>query len=238
MTYKTCARCGGSYRDPYVISGGMYNVPKVLCRCADGPAASRSRQRNTYPSNPLPNPPRASYHPPQPPGFSLSINPGAIWQETQKARSSVTMPPLYYVAVTSGVLIIVSTLSVAALIDSNAVWIAGLVVGLLLLGGSFAVRSLLEDEAVEQRMQQLARSTTESIVQGRRNAQNRVQVVPLSQRPKAPCRECGSMVIAGSSKCHRCGFSGFQWECNSCSGPLVMTDIGLMYCNRCQGYWR
>ena len=65
-----------------------------------------------------------------------------------------------------------------------------------------------------------------------------MNIVPVSQRPKAPCQSCGRSVIAGAKRCDGCGYSGFHWTCNSCGGVFVETRIGLMYCVRCKGFWR
>jgi len=65
-----------------------------------------------------------------------------------------------------------------------------------------------------------------------------MSVVPVSQRPKAPCSNCGRYVIAGAKKCDGCSHSEFQWNCNGCGGVFVETRIGLLYCVRCGGFWR
>jgi predicted RNA-binding Zn-ribbon protein involved in translation (DUF1610 family) len=65
-----------------------------------------------------------------------------------------------------------------------------------------------------------------------------MSVVPVSQRPKAPCMNCGRSVVVGAKRCDGCGHTGFHWTCNSCGGIFVETRIGLMYCVRCKGFWR
>ena len=65
-----------------------------------------------------------------------------------------------------------------------------------------------------------------------------MSVVPVSQRPMAPCENCGRLVVVGAKRCDGCGHSGFNWTCNTCGGVFVETRIGLMYCVRCKGFWR
>ena len=62
--------------------------------------------------------------------------------------------------------------------------------------------------------------------------------VSEANRPKAPCNNCGKLVVAGARSCQSCGFSGFHWTCNNCSAVLIHTKIGLMFCNRCNAFWR
>lgn len=248
MRFKYCARCGGAYQyNDGSISAGMYNPPKVWCRCPNGPASTRQRTQTSPRQQSYSPPVIPQSHRPAPPQnnqpkVTMSVNQAALWQQMQQATSSVVMPPFFYVAATAGVLMMVASVAMAAFSDGNGGWwVLGLAVGFIVSACCYGFYKLIVGDAVNQRMQQLAQSTTASLktaVVNQQTSSTVSGVVPLSQRPQAPCRNCGKNVIAGSTRCHHCGHTGFQWECTSCGGPFVMTDIGLLYCNRCQGYWQ
>ncbi len=248
MRFGTCAVCGGAYQlQQYSISGGMYNIPKVWCRCQNGPTSSTQRTRTTSrPASYSPPVSSQNHRPVQKPTYqpnvTMSVSPAALWQQMQQAKSSVVMPPAFYISATIGVFTMLVSIAGAAFSDGGAGWwILGLAVGFVILACCYGFYRLIVSDAVNLRMQELAQSSAASLKTALQNQQPTsatTGVVPLSERPKAPCRNCGKNVIAGSTRCHQCGHSGFQWECTACGGPFVMTDIGLLYCNRCQGYWR
>lgn len=94
----------------------------------------------------------------------------------------------------------------------------------------------------DERMAQLGRDAFAQLKRLAEHAESEatagMSVVPVSQRPKAPCTNCGRFVVAGAKRCEGCGYSGFNWTCNSCGGVFVETRIGLMYCVRCRDFWR
>lgn len=94
---------------------------------------------------------------------------------------------------------------------------------------------------MNERAAQLARDAFAQLKQAAEQVEAAVtagrSVVPVSQRPKAPCWNCGRLVVAGAKKCDSCGYSGFDWTCNSCGSRLIETHIGLLYCIRCNGLW-
>jgi len=239
---KKCNKCGGWYQE-HGISAGMYNpssVPQYPCRCGTQrrtPPFRGVSSHSTQPQNSSMGYPQKSSAAPR---VTFSVSPEALWRQAEQARSSVQMPPAFYITLTVGVIVTALSILVAAMSDEDGGWwIAGVFLGLVITCVALIFQHFVREDAMKLRMQQLARDASSQITQVHQTQkQEGIAVVPLAQRPTAPCRNCGSNVIAGSPKCHRCGFSDFQWECTSCGGPFVMTDIGLLYCNRCQGYWK
>ena len=217
-----CTTCGGWFFEG--VSGGMTSGP--MCRCTRTGSRSRSYTQ----------PARTARVPAEnEPGIALNFNPQALLREASRARAKVKVGYWYHLvmAVACG-LIAITYLAFAD--DHFWVFAISATVGVVLILGAQLEKSRRRNAAAQERAGELGRQTFGQL-QRTMNSTDK-DVVPVSERPKSPCTNCGRLVIAGVPDCVWCGFSGFNWVCNSCNGVLVKAPNGLMYCENCRDYWR
>lgn len=218
-----CKTCGGFYWEG--ISGGMTAGP--MCRCAVTGSRSRSRAEPTRPARaPVGN---------RPLGYEMSVNPQAILREASRAKANVKVGYWYYLVMLLAYgLIAIPFLAFAD--DYFWIFAVSATVGVVLILGAQFEKSHRRSAAAQERAGELGRQAFGQLQQVVESLDQ--DIVPVSQRPKSPCTNCGRLVTAGAHDCVWCGYSGFNWTCNSCGGVFVQAPNGLMYCGNCRKYWR
>ena len=219
-----CKVCGGKYMgDGFGVSAGMTTGP--MCRC---PAGSRSRFRT--------EPTRTARVPTEnKPTISINYNPQALLNEAARARTNVKAGYKYYLVMATGYgLIVISYLA----FSDDYFWIFAALgtVGVVLMLSAQLDKNHRRNAAAQERAGELGREVFGQLQQVVESADE--DMVPVSERPKSPCSNCGRLVIAGVPDCVWCGYTGFNWLCNSCGGVFVQAPNGLMYCGNCRDYWR
>jgi hypothetical protein len=165
----------------------------------------------------------------------MNFNPQALLRETSRAKANVKVGYWYHLvmALACG-LIAISYLA----FSDDYFWIFAIsaTIGVVLILGAQFEKNRRRNTAAQERASELGRQTSGQLQRVIENTNK--DMVPVSERPKSPCTNCGKLVIAGVPDCVWCGFSGFNWVCNSCNGVLVKALNGLLYCEHCHDYWR
>jgi len=206
------------------VSAGMTSGP--MCRCSS--AGSRSRSRN--------EPTRTARVPAEnKPGIAMNFNPQALLRETSRTKAKVKVGCWYHLVMAPACgLIAISYLA----FSDDYFWIFAIcaTIGVVLILSAQLEIYHRRNTAAQERASELGRQTSGQLQRVIESTDK--DMVPVSERPKSPCTNCGKLVIAGVPDCVWCGYSGFNWVCNSCNGVLVKAQNGLLYCEHCRDYWR